>query len=400
MKRSNLAFKAIAAVFFLAVLAYVGVYLYRSLDNPFRTVIAQTYTIYDSISTNGILVREELLLYTDYEIVYISVDEAKKIASGGEVAVAYSSQENLDRAMELRLVQAQIEHLEQLRDGGVSSEDPLQQNIRMKENILKLRQAANSRDMSALEDTTINLQSLIFIDQEHGEAQQTLEALYAEQNELSAGPDGDAVSICAPQAGLFTSFIDGYESLTPEDVCSMSSDELSALLRDARSAPDRALGKLVCGITWYYAVNLKAEDAKGLEEGETAELILGSYSGAPLEMTVEGISTESDGTVAVVFSCDHSMAETINIRIQTAELLKNDYSGIKVPKNAIRLNDDGAACVYVVNGLQAQEKTVDIIYDAGDFYIVKNETDRMEALRAGDSLIVSAKGLYDGKVLS
>ena len=41
---------------------------------------------------------------------------------------------------------------------------------------------------------------------------------------------------------------------------------------------------------------------------------------------------------------------------------------------------------------------MEIIYEVGDNYIVKN-TEDTKALREGDEIIVRGKGLYDGKVV-
>ena len=401
MKRSNFVFKVVAALFFLAVLAYIGIYLYRSLDDPFRTTPAQSYTIYDSVSTSGIIIRDELTLYSDYDIVYVSADEAKRVPSGGEIAVAYLSQQDLERAMEIRQIQAQVNRMEHLKEGGILTNDPLQFNAQMEDNILRLKQSANTRDMSAVEDIAISINTLAFFDRDGPDnVEQTLAALYAELSALSSVQDQGAAEIYAPQSGLFSSFVDGYENITLSDLKRMSPFELDSIIKSEHVVPEKAFGKIVCGIKWYFAANLKPEEAKSLTVGETADLIFGVFLSDPLAMTVEHVSVEDNGYCTVIFSCSKALADTINIRKQSAEILENEYSGIRVPKNAIRLNDEGKACVYVVvAGLQIREKLVDIIHDAGDFYIVRSETDRMNALRPGDVMVTSAKNLYDGKVL-
>ena len=116
-------------------------------------------------------------------------------------------------------------------------------------------------------------------------------------------------------------------------------------------------------------------------------------------MVVESISDIENGACVVVFSCDYALADTISMRRQSAEILKAVYSGIKVPKKAVRLDENGDECVYVVTGPRMEKKTINIIYEFEGFYLVAVDNERTDALRIGDSIIVSAKNLYDGKVV-
>ena len=45
-KRRRSATVYVAAAFFIAVFAYLGVYLYRAIGTPLRTVTAVEYTLY------------------------------------------------------------------------------------------------------------------------------------------------------------------------------------------------------------------------------------------------------------------------------------------------------------------------------------------------------------------
>ncbi len=58
------------------------------------------------------------------------------------------------------------------------------------------------------------------------------------------------------------------------------------------------------------------------------------------------------------------------------------------------MDDSGQACVYVQTALLVEKKPVRVERDFGDYYLVSSEV-----LRAGDQVIVSAKNLYEGKVV-
>ena len=55
--------------------------------------------------------------------------------------------------------------------------------------------------------------------------------------------------------------------------------------------------------------------------------------------------------------------------------------------------------VYVVVGGRAEFKEAEIVTEGSDYYVVQAPQDGSGALRAGDTVIVRAVGLYDGQLL-
>lgn len=399
MKRGNLVLRVVTALFFLAVLAYIGVYLYTSIENPFSVTTAVSATVYDSMEARGILIREEIPIFSDYDIIYVAAEEAKRLPNNGLIAYTYSGQEDLDRAIEIRNIKAQIEYLENYGSGsGVI--DPLQLQFKLKDGIVQLKKAINNRELAALEDMSINLKTLAFFDgSETVDIQQSLMSLYSRLNEL--GPQGNpgAGSITAPTAGIFVSSVDGYEDISPDELDSLTPDSFISLMDENRMAEKYAIGKIICGRKWYYAAGIDADEAKSLSVGDSARLIFGRYYNEQLNMTIESVGDAKNGICIVVFSCNYALADTVGMRRQSAEILKAEYSGLKVPKKAIRLDEEGSTCVYVVTGLRAEKRIVNIIYESADYYLVAKDMDKTDSLRLGDSVIVSAKDLHDGKVV-
>ena len=121
----------------------------------------------------------------------------------------------------------------------------------------------------------------------------------------------------------------------------------------------------------------------------------GRYYGQELKMTVESISPEENGWRAVCFSCSTNLADVLSMRFQEAELIFSQETGLRIPRQALRVGEDGSVFVYVQTGLREEAKAVELITDHGDYYVVRGE-----GLHAGDEIIVSGKGLYDGKVVA
>ena len=55
--------------------------------------------------------------------------------------------------------------------------------------------------------------------------------------------------------------------------------------------------------------------------------------------------------------------------------------------------------VYVLLGGKAEFKTVEVITEGSDYYVVEATDTTSGALRAGDEVITRATGLYDGQLL-
>jgi hypothetical protein len=93
------------------------------------------------------------------------------------------------------------------------------------------------------------------------------------------------------------------------------------------------------------------------------------------------------------------LSDIAAFRELTADVIFSTYSGIRVPKEAVRLDEDGATCIYILSGLRAELVPVDILYEGDDYYIVQSGSESATSLRVGSEIIVKANDLYDGKVV-
>ena len=82
------------------------------------------------------------------------------------------------------------------------------------------------------------------------------------------------------------------------------------------------------------------------------------------------------------------------MRYQDAELVLSEETGLRVPRQGLHVDGQGRACVYVQTALLVEKKLVQVERDFDDYYLVTSST-----LRAGDQVIISAKNLYEGKVV-
>ena len=91
------------------------------------------------------------------------------------------------------------------------------------------------------------------------------------------------------------------------------------------------------------------------------------------------------------------------LRHQAADIILRTYTGLRVPSNALRVSSDGVTGVYCVSGAKAVFKPVEVLYTGEDYAVVRTTADAEAEklrLRPGDEVIVAARDLYDGKVIT
>ena len=158
------------------------------------------------------------------------------------------------------------------------------------------------------------------------------------------------------------------------------------------------------------AVALEAEE---LAESGSLRLQFSKSVERELPVTVASIGPEENGRVVVAFEGRSYLAQLTLLRQQSAQVIRTTYSGIRVPKEALRAsktiqNKDGSRTVedmlglYCIVGVEARFKPVEVLYSGDGFVLVRSTAASDQEslrLRHGDEIIISAKDLYDGKVV-
>ena len=253
-----------------------------------------------------------------------------------------------------------------------------------------------------------------------GDVEEQLAGLADQIRALSASTRQSSTAVTVQEGGYYSALVDGYESvLTPDMLEELTPGQLRSVSPDASRTSNA--GKIIYGNQWYYVALLSEADAGQLWEGAEVSLRFVSGLEKDVPMTVERISTAENGQQLVVLSADRYLSVTTLLRDQSAQIILQSYSGIRVPKTAVRVldvtreNEAGEeeavslTGVYCRVGAAARFKPVDILYQGEDYYLVSPAPDRMgslsetgrelRTLRNGDEVVVTAKDLYDGKVI-
>lgn len=414
MKNSSLGTKLLMAAVTLALLAYFGFQAYDYFSDPFTTTVAYNYLVEDSLSVTGYLVRdEEVLPDSGSGLLRLTRAEGERVSAGGVVGVTYADQASLDRQEQIESLTTQLEQLRFAQSAAVGSEVSLKLDSQITEDLLALRGDLAAGRLSSAENRVSSLRSLVMKrDYTYSQTEDLtgkIQELDAQVKSLESQAAGTVQRITAPDPGVYSAVVDGYESvLTPEGLKDLTPSALNSI-QPAKT--DSRVGKLIRGDEWYYAVSLTTEEAQTLKEAGSLTLRFSKDVERDLQVTLDSTGPEENGRVVAVLRGRTYLSQLTLLRRQSAELILQSYEGIRVPRDAIRakkavLDEEGnrveteSVGVYCVVGMRASFKPVTILYQGEDFAVVADNSDTEKArLRPGDEVIVTANDLYDGKVV-
>ena len=417
MKQGKPLITLVILILAATVAIYFAAYIYNALDDPYRTTQVYAYTSYDSVTVEGLVVREARVLPAQPGILEITRAEGEKVGTGQEIALVYRDSQAQANQVQIEELEMEIELLEYAIDQG----GDLDSAARLDEDILQavvgLRASYALGDCTQLRDQVMNVKSSVLKrGYTYGEGltpadlTARLRQLKEELTVLTRQSARATTRVTAPEPGVFSSLVDGYESLlTPDTVLQLTPSALQELIDNPAGEESGALGKLLTSNTWYFAANLPKQSAERLTEGKTATLRFSGELNREVERTVEQIGPTEQNKTLVVFSSSRYLILTTLLRCQTVELIFDRWSGLRIPKQALHLEevtrtDDKTGepvsvqilAVYALVNGHAELREVEIVHEGEDYYVVRSVGTGPKVLRAEDTIITEATGLQDG----
>ena len=415
MRRTSLATRILMLLVCLGVAAYFGYQSLRYMKDPFTTAAAYGCTVDETVSASGYVVRSERVLEdNDSGLLRLARAEGERVSVGGTVAAVYADQASLDRQSEIDALEARIEQLEYVQSASLSYEASAKLDNQIAQDLLAVRTALTAGRLDTVERRGSELRALVMkrdYTYSGGSLDEQLESLRQELKDLRRQSAGSTRRISAPVSGLYAAGVDGYETvLTPESILEMSPSQLSAVQPD--SAVSSHVGKLILGDNWYYAAALRTSEIREIQEAGSVSLRFSKDVARDLDVSVQSVGWEEDGRSVVVFQGKYDLSQLTLLRQQSAEIILNTMTGIRVPQEALRVvprtvtGPEGSKTevqttgVYCVVGVKAVFKPAEVLYSGEGFVLVQPaSSDKKRVLRSGDEVIVTARDLYDGKVV-
>ncbi len=392
--------KVVMLLLAAAVLVYFGYAAYRYISAPLSTVTALEYEADVSTKVTGYIVRDEEQLTSTASITVPFVSEGKRISAGQTLAVTYQTVDDQQHQEEVTEVQNRVKQLSYAVAENISL-STLDQDIDVLLNTVAIRNTLRQTDVG--DELNAKLKGFVIRSgTDHGDVHVLKDDLAELQNQLTemtsqSGNGTEELRTAVP--GYFSGTADGYEAvLTPEALETMTVAEYKKLDNAKETVPDDVYGKLIKSNVWYFLASVDVNQLDETREGDTLYLSFSGSAGTVIQMRVERISEVVDDTCLLVLSSRSYIQDVTLLREQTCVLTFHTYAGIRIPKEAIHVNEAGQSGVYVLEGAVARWKNVEIVYAGADNYVAELNTSSTNNLWPGDEIILGSN-LYDGKVV-
>lgn len=397
-----------SAVFKIGLSALMLIFLvyqiFSMVYKPITTATAVYFETYSGIEINGYFVKEESPI--NYKVTgterYIAT-AGEKVSKGGTIAEVYPSAEVAAAYEKADEIEEQIKILESIN----SVTDPSSVDLNTLSNhitkaYIELMKSTDLGEYSALNEKLSQL--LIHLNRKQmitGEVHgfdNLLASLKAELTALKSGLTAPASRVIAEKSGFFVPQTDGLETTLNFDAVDTVTDENFDSLVKAKNT--ESFGKIVSAQNFYIIAKMQGDDYLSFSEGKTVKLKTSIIGAEELKATVHKINvSDSKNAAVIVFSCGTMNGQIALARSAPMTIVTEEYSGIRVSKNSVRVVD-GVTGVYIVQGSSVKFRPIEIVYSTDTFTVCKqNEDGSSKTIRLYDEVIEKGKDLYDGKYI-
>lgn len=401
--------KILIAVIVLLIIGFVVGECVSVLSVSIETQTAMTTTVYDTIETRAVVIRDEKAVEALSGITIPAVADGEKVNAGGEIAMSFSSAESAEQYSNFRALEEKHKYYTDLGStsvGNVTDIELLERNILSDVN--SYIRSAGRKDISAAEDFALEVNDdltrraiLVGETVDFSQVISDIESKISQIDVSSCKPTG---YVTADKAGFYSKYTDGCENMIDySKVKDMSIEDFNECLTNAVSAKGSAAngGKVINSFIWYFACVVSAEDVAGLRNGYNTQVVVKSTDKELKCTVVRGADAalSADQTL-LILSCNEMDKSISSMRLEDIEIRVKSYTGIKVNSSAVH-DRDGEKGVYALVSNIAKWRRADILY-TGDGYVILSydDPDIKNGIKLYDKIIIRGRDVYDGRVFA
>lgn len=416
----------IVPVFAIVIIVVFAVSEIYSLSS--RTLVTQiTYeqTVLETVDAQMYIIKDEIVLTNNASGVVVPVAEnSERVSRGSAIAAVFSSESSAENYSNLQNLNEKLQSYQKIDNSLRLADVDLDKLSSEIDTVFQsILNSAYNNDYSSLSEDKMTFSEKLSRKQISLNKDVDVSAHIAQIQSEIAAIQSDATPsqiISAETAGYYVSHLDGYENmLTTQDVDTLTADKLNAALNAKPSAvqPD-SIGKIIDGYNWYTACIVNSADISSFDVGDSVKLIFDDFGDDTVKTVVHSVTSVDDGNSLVVFRCNLMNEFLSGLRIVSGKIVLEEHTGLKVSKDALRVNEEGQEGVYVRRGELISFRRLNIIYSEDSFVIatppVITEDDKKEGneakleekesiiknhIKLYDEVIVSGKELSDGMVI-
>lgn len=424
----------------IGVMIYVGYHMVKSFTSEVEVQPAYMDTFSESVTLDAYVLRRERIISAgaDGTVNYL-VRDGEKVSVGAELAdICRGGSAGIRER--ISAIDDTIKALSAIEASAAysSTSDATNIETRIRELLYSVSSGVAGNDMlSALakaEELRAQLNRHAIVTGKINGFGDQIEALKAERAGLVSQLTDVVRTVRSEESAYFFYDVDGYEAaFSFENVDDLSLDDIYAMTEAEAVMPGSDdVGKLVLDYSWYIAVPTDIASTLYFDEGSEYDVVFNA-AGKTLRMRLRSILTDTggeSGRAAMIFECSSLPADFEYTRMQPVTVTVSTYTGYRVPLSAVRVVDvDGVEVrgVYILYGNFVYFRRVEIILTQDGYALcdstageadddvyhdfehggsVPAETEppaayeKIPYLSLYDMVITSARGLYDGKIVS
>ncbi len=387
------------------LIVYVLFQLQRYTGSSYSYQTVYNTTVEQTLGVTGVFFREETPVKVSQSgVLSCNYAVGEKVPISSEVARLYKSQEAIDLQREISSLEDTLQSLQRAQESSKTSEVILPEtlNAQIAGQVNALIQARDSVSFSGLSDLRTSLtesfaKRQIIIDADTDYSGEISE-LQAKLSELKSRDTASYTSYTSGVSGFFVDHVDGYEDIyVPDMLKELTASDLDKEIAGYRGYnADSSQVKVVTNHIWQFVFTVTDEQALALGEGHSVQVRFPNQA-STVKMTVKEMRRDVEaGKYLVILEGDVISEYLLTTRVQTCELLIGTYTGLKVPKSAIRY-EDGEPGVYVILMDKMYFRSIHVVYETEEFVISSATEDMASPLKLYDTIIVEGVGLYNQK---
>lgn len=406
IKKSKSTYRFLSILLIVVILFYVGFQAYRAIFNSVTTEMVSSYSVYESIKTEGIVFRNETIVpAVSSGHAYYSIENGSRVSKGGVIASVYPTADGGLIAQQIADIDQRIASLRALQS------DDSTQHLSLDLLNTQIINAVNTLVTDA-EDGTINSSAMTKNDLltllskkqmligSSTDMSAAIAALETEKKQLQQKSSRATSQLTAPEAGYFVDRTDGYEKILAKvDPTALTVADIEEHLKKEPDAAIASSGKIVGGYEWYLGCVVSEDYYNALAVGNNLTVRMAFVTDEEIPVTVASCKKNAQGKLAVVFRCVYMSEELSTVRKETVEIQLVEHTGLKVPKRAIVINDDMQAGVYIRSGNVVAFRKIKQLYSEPADYVICEDTQAVGFLHMYDDIIVEGRGIYEGKII-
>ncbi len=404
--------KILAVLAAVVIAIFFAAEMYGIANKTYTTQTVYEQTVLQTVDAKMYVIRDETPLTTQATGVTVPLAEnGERVSKGSTIAAVFPSEASAENYVKVKSLEQKLEAYKKINGQlKLANVDINKLNGEINNDFTSLLVAAYENDFSSLGDDKLSFaeklsRKQISLGREVDCASQIAEL----ENEIYALNSSTTPTeiLTAEEAGYFVSNLDGYENyLTCADVETLTKDKLNEAFKAKKNeTPDGTIGKIIDGYNWYIATIVDTSKVSELSKGKSVKLIFNDSENEKVKTTIHRVVSLDDNESLVVFRCNLMNDSLTDLRIVDGKIVISEYTGLKVNRDAIRLDEEGNSGVFVRRGNIVNFRSINIVYSEESFVIASKPSAESGIeleythLKLYDEVIISGKELKDGMVV-